>query len=262
MFKKSLLGCLTATLLLACNQSFLDIKPFGAVGESTLSNTYGANLLLIGAYSLLDGAGATGGNYTIGVGRLRGADEITQGTETGPSIYNAMLYTESDGSIEDRWKLTYSAVGRCNDVLRILPQVTDASEADRVQLEAEAKFLRGVYYLSLVMFYKNVPWIDESIEYGKNNYFVPNTDNIYPKIEADFQFAATNLTETKSQVGRANKWAAKSFLAKTLIFQNKFAEAKTILEDVIANGKTSNGLKYKLLSRYNENFYHKNQKWQ
>src|SRR5690606_24169661 len=85
-------------------------------------------------------------------------------------------------------------------------------------------------------------------------YFVSNTANIYPQIEADFQFAADNLTETKAQVGRANKWAAKSFLAKTFMFQNKFAEAKPLLEEIIANGQTSNGLKYKLLDRYNENF--------
>jgi len=247
-------GCLVMISTLSCNQSFLDIKPYGSVSETTLSNEQGANLLLIGAYSLLDGGGATGGNYTIGIGRLRGGDEITQGTETGPSIYNTMLYTEADASIEDRWKFTYAAVNRCNDVLRLLPKVTDSTPQALLQIEAETKFLRGVYYLSLAMFYKNVPWIDETIEYSKKNYFVSNTANIYPQIEADFQFAADNLTETKAQVGRANKWAAKSFLAKTFMFQNKFSEAKTLLEDIIANGQTSNGLKYKLLDRYNDNF--------
>lgn len=252
IFKMTAIGCVT--LMLSCSPDFLDIKPFGSVSESTLSNEKGIDMLLIGAYSLLDGGGAVGGNYTIGIGRLRGADEVTQGTETGPSIYNAMLYTENDASIEDRWKFTYAAVGRCNDVLRLLPNVTDSSPETLTQIEAEAKFLRGVYYLSLAMFYKNVPWIDETVDYAKGNYLVSNTENIYPKIEADFSFAATHLTETKSQVGRANKWAAKAFLAKTYMFQNKFAEAKPLLEEIIANGQTSNGLKYKLLDRYNENF--------
>jgi hypothetical protein len=238
----------------SCDESYLEIAPFGSVSDQTLANEAGVNKLLIGAYSLLDGGGTVGGNYTIGTGRLRGGDEVTQGTETGPSIYNAMLFDENDGTIRDKWRNLYSAVGRSNDVLRMLPRVTDSSPEKLLQVEAEARFLRGVYYLYLAMFFKNVPWIDETVNYGARNYFVPNTEDIYPKIEADFGFAADNLTETKPEVGRANKWAAKAFLVKTYMFQNKFTQAKPILDDIIANGMTSNGLKYKLLDQYNDNF--------
>lgn len=238
----------------SCNESYLEVNPFGSVSEATLSNEQGINKLLIGAYSLLDGGGTVGGNYTIGIGRLRGGDEVTQGTETGPSIYNAMLFDENDGAIRDKWRNLYASVARANDVIRLIPRVTDSTPEKMTQVEAEARFLRGVYYLYLAMFFKNVPWLDETITYADRNYFIPNTENIYPRIEADFQFAADNLTETKPEVGRANKWAAKSFLAKTYMFQNKFAEAKPILDDIIANGQTSNGLKYELLDHYNDNF--------
>src|SRR5690606_30439464 len=148
----------------------------------------------------------------------------------------------------------YSAIGRSNDVLRMIPRVTDTSPEKLLQVEAEAKFLRGVYYLYLAMFFKNVPWIDESISYAEKNYFVSNALDIYPKIEADFQFAADNVAEPQSQVGRANKWAVKSLFAKTYMFQNKFSEAKLVLQDIIANGQTSNRLKYELLSHYNDDF--------
>lgn len=247
-------GCLVLLMTLSCNESYLEIKPYGSVSESTLANEQGVNLLLIGAYSLLDGGGTVGGNYLGGIGRLRGGDEVTQGTETGPSIFNAMMYTEADGDIESKWRNLYSAVSRCNDVLKFLPKVGDSTPEKLLQIEAETKFLRGVYYLYLAMFFRNVPWIDETINYSERNYFVPNTADIYPKIEADFSFAADNLTVTKSQVGRVNKWAAKSFLAKTYMFQNKFADSKVLLDDIIANGQTSNGLKYDLLKKYNDNF--------
>lgn len=248
---------LVAGLLLfnfSCNESYLEIEPFGSVSETTLANERGVDLLLIGAYSLLDGGGTVGGNYLGGIGYLRGGDEVTVGTESGQSPYNVFTYTEADANIEDKWKNLYSSVGRSNDVLRMLPKVTDASPEKLLQVEAEARFLRGVYYLYLAKFFRNVPWIDESITYAAKNYYISNTSDIYPRIEADFQFAADNLTETKSQVGRANKWAAKSFLAKTYMFQNKFSEAKELLDDIIANGKTSNGLKYELLDKYNDNF--------
>lgn len=247
-------ACLALLITFSCDESYLEIQPYGSVSEATLANEQGVDLLLIGAYSLLDGGGTVGGNYLGGIGRLRGGDEVTQGTETGPSIFNAMLFTDADSDIESKWRNLYSAVNRCNDVLKLLPDVKDATPEKLVQVEAETKFLRGVYYLYLAMFFKNVPWIDETINYAERNYFVPNKENIYPRIEADFTFAADNLAATKTQVGRANKWAAKSFLAKTYMFQNKFAEAKPILDDIIANGQTSNGLKYQLLQRYNDNF--------
>ncbi|MEX2513844.1 MAG: RagB/SusD family nutrient uptake outer membrane protein, partial [Cyclobacteriaceae bacterium] len=238
----------------ACSEDYLEIEPFGSVSESTLANEQGVDLLLIGAYSLLDGGGTHGGNYLGGIGRLRGGDEVTQGTETGPSIFNAMMFTEADGDVENKWRNLYSAIGRTNDVLKMLQRVEDVNPEKMIQVEAEARFLRGVYYLYLAMFFKNVPWIDETINYGEKNYFVSNSSDIYPRIEADFTFASDNLEETKSEVGRANKWAAKSFLAKTLIFQQKLSEAKVLLDDIIANGQTSNGLKYELLNSYNDNF--------
>ncbi|RIH67291.1 RagB/SusD family nutrient uptake outer membrane protein [Mariniphaga sediminis] len=242
-------------MILSCQESFLEINPFGSVSEATLSNEMGVNKLLIGAYSLLDGAGATGGGIWVGHSYLRGGDDANAGTEFGPSGYSAFLYTEFDQRIEDNWKFGYAAVGRANDVLRILPKVEDSTPEKLLQIEAEAKFLRGVFYLEqLVKFYRNVPWIDETINYSDGNYLVPNTIDIFPEIEADFTFAAENLTETKSEVGRANNWAAKAYLAKTYMFQHKYAAAKDLLDDIIANGQTSNGLKYALLEQYNHNF--------
>jgi hypothetical protein len=106
----------------------------------------------------------------------------------------------------------------------------------------------------MVMMYKNVPWIDETIDYSARNFYVPNNVDIYPKIEDDFKFAADNLNEVKSQAGRLNKWAAKAFLAKTYLFQKKFTEAKPILDDIILNGVTARNQKYGLQDAYGDNF--------
>src|SRR5690606_24308367 len=121
-------------------------------------------------------------------------------------------------------------------------------------IEAEAHFLRGVYHLNTVLLWKNIPFIDETISYGAENYNVSNTEPVWPRIEADFQFAADNLTATKAEVGRANKWAAKCFLVKAYMFQHKFDEAAPLLDEIIAQGVTSNGLKYDLAPHYFDNF--------
>ena len=73
-------------------------------------------------------------------------------------------------------------------------------------------------------------------------------------MEDDLKFGYDNLSETYPELGRVNKWAAGSFLAKIYIFQKKWAEAKALLDVVIANGKTTRGVKYALLTRYHDNF--------
>lgn len=238
----------------SCNKSFLEISPFASLSEQTLTTKAGVNGLLIGAYSLLDGVGAAGGNYTSGWTTLIATDDARIGTESGVSPINAFLTDPSMAEFNNRWRFLYSAVQRSNDVLRLLPKVTNITPDESLQVEAEAKLLRGIYYLYLAKLWKNVPWIDETVNYSAGNFFVANTDPIYPKIEADLEFAAKNLTDTKPEVGRGNKWAAKSFLAKTYMFQKKFAQAQPLLLEIITNGKTSNGKKYDLLPNYGDNF--------
>ncbi|MEO5999431.1 MAG: RagB/SusD family nutrient uptake outer membrane protein [Chitinophagaceae bacterium] len=248
------IGCFLFFMMTSCQKNFLEKRPYGAISETTLSTKDGVNGLLIGAYSLLDGGGATGGGYTTGFEAIAAPDDANLGTETGGSIIDCFMIDPSIAQFRDKWKFLYAAVQRCNDVLKLLPKVTDATPDEKLQLQAEAQFLRGIYYLYLASLWKNVPWIDETVSYSEGNYFVPNNVPVYPKIEADFKFAADKLTPTKPGVGRGNNWAAKSFLIKTYMFQKKFAEAKVLLDEIIVNGQTSNGKKYDLLPNYNDNF--------
>lgn len=245
---------ISTMLLISCSKSYLEIPPYGSLNEELLKTKDGINGMLIGAYSLLKGGGTLSGNYDNGWTSLLAPDDARMGSESGVSIEDAFLIDATTGSINARWEFIYAAVQRCNDVIRVLPEVPDISETERIQIESEAKFLRGIYYLQLTTLWKNVPWIDETVNYSEKNYLVENNTDIYKYIEADFKFAADNLTETKSEVGRANKWAAKSFLAKTYMFQNKFSDASILLNDIIANGVTSSGTKYKLLDFYGDNF--------
>ena len=230
-------------VLASCSKSFLEISPFSSVSEATLANKNGANGLLIGAYSLLDGGGETGGGYGSGWEALVATDDARKGSETGVSNMDAFIYDENEPILQDRWKFIYAAVQRCNDVLKIVPKITDATDDEKTQFVAEARFLRGIYYLQLATLWKNVPWIDETVSYSEKNYLVSNTSDIYPHIEDDFKFAADNLTSTKSDVGRGNKWAAKAFLSETYMFEKKFKDAQPILADIIANGVTPAGVK-------------------
>lgn len=250
----------------SCKKSFLEREAIGTLSESVLENKAGVNGLLIGAYSLLDGIGAneTGDPYYSSVTNWMlsdiASDDSHKGSEYGDiadyqliESYNETPVTQP---LNEKWVALYAGVQRSNDVLRLMEKVKDGSisDAEAKQIRAEAVFLRAIYHFQAAVIWRNVPYIDESISFDKSNYNVSNTVPIWPKIEADLNYAIENLSETKSDVGRANVWAAKAFLAKAYMFQQKFNEAKPLLDDIIANGVTSLGVKYALAEKFSDNF--------
>lgn len=266
-YKYIIAGLISLMILpYGCKKSFMEREPVGALSESVLENKAGVDGLLIGAYSLLDGIGANGtgdpyySSATNWVLSDIASDDSHKGSEYGDiadyQLIEAYKETPVTQPLNEKWAAIYAGVQRSNDVLRALAKVTDGSISDdeATQIKAEAVFLRAVYHFQAAVIWQNVPYVDESISFDKGNYNVTNTVPIWPKIEADLIYAIENLTETKSDVGRANKWAAKAFLAKAYMFQLKFTEAKPLLSDIITNGVTSLGQKYALAEIFSDNF--------
>lgn len=249
------------TVLYACSKKFLDKAPLGSLNPSTLANAAGVNGLLIGAYSALDGFGVAGNGWqsaaSMWVYGGVASDDAYKGSDAGdqPDINPIETYnpTASNGYFNQFWQARYDAIQRCNDVLRVLPLATDITESDATRITAEARFLRGHYHFDLKKIFNKIPYVDETISYAAGNLNIPNDADIWPQIEADLQFAVSNLPTTQSAVGRGNKYAAEAMLAKAYMFQKKFSAAKPLLEDLIANGTTAKGLKYALVN-FSDNF--------
>jgi len=251
--------------IFSCKRSFLDKSPIGSVDESLLADKSGVNSLLIGAYSILDGWPApvdvriwncAVSNWVFDTG----GDDAYKGSNFGDEAFIEEIENYSvspvNVSLNDKWRVLYHAVQRSNDVLRLLAKVPAGklTDAEALQIKAEALFLRAVYHFEAAKLWRNVPYIDETVTYEAGNYNVPNTAPIWPKIEADFLFAATNLTPTKTEVGRANSWAAKAFLAKVYMFQHRYSDAKPLLDNLIASGMNAGGIKYALDTYFRDNF--------
>lgn len=253
-------------VLYACKNEFLQPTPQGVYSEEQLTNKQGLNGMLINAYATLDGPLAangidgqqSGGASNWEWGSMVGGDAY-KGTEPSDRVDDnpIMRYevTPDNPIILIKWNGTWDGVGQANNVLKILPKVTDMNDAEKKQATAEARFLRGHHHFEGKKVFGNIPYIDETV----TDYKVPNTEgsgyvNIWSKIEADFKFAYDNLDETRPNKGRANKWAAAAYLAKVYMYQNKFTEAKTLYDAIIANGKNSQGIKYALTANYSSNF--------
>lgn len=251
-------------LVYACKKSFLDKTPQGALSNTVLANQTGVEGLLIGAYHMVGAEGGAAGNNwgqapsnwvygsVLGGDSYKGSIPPDQSNE-GIGTLATYTYAVNNGYLNSKWVAMYDGVQRANDVLRILPLAKDISADNVTRITAEARFLRGHFYFELKRIFNNIVYADETTTETSNVDASGNYIEYWPKIEADFQAAITGLPDVQAQRGRANKSAAKAYLARCYMEQHKYALAKPILEDIIANGKTARGDKYALVN-YESNF--------
>jgi len=247
--KKLIIFALVATVGInfSCSESFLEVEPQGAASLNSLANKNGVNALLIGSYSLLDGVGAGNVGRTSAVsnyvfGGITSGDAV-KGTDAGDqpeqSFIEQFTWFAENTYFNGKWQHTYDGVARANEAILLAksPDVKDMTDAEKTQIVAEARFLRGHYHFEGKKMWNMIPYIDENTykRDDPNSTKVANDKDIWPNIEADLKFAADNLPATQAQKGRATKWAAMAYLAKVYMFQKKFSLAKPLLLDVLQN---------------------------
>ena len=190
--------------------------------------------------------GASLTNYTYG--DVMGGDANKGSTAADQSDFTLLetfSFTTDNSYIKRKWVAVYDAVARANNVMRGF-----------YLFEGIKNFGAAIPYVSLEDYESSVnPLISNVDESGNYIY-------IWEQVAEDLQYAYDNLPGAwPEEPGRANKWAAGAFLAKLRIFQsspyngtngtsNKWTEAKSILETVIANGTDSKGTKYTLTPSY------------
>lgn len=241
-----------AGLLSSCGEDFLSTTPLGVANESLLANKTGANAVLIGAYSLLDGVGSGPSNTSSVSNWIYGSiasDDAYKGSDVGDQaqITTIERYTnQADiAAFNDKWISLYDGISRSNDAIRIIQKAVDMNEAEKSQALGEAYFLRAWYHFEAKKMWNMVPFVNETVTDYIN---LPNDKDIWPNIEADLQFSIDNLATTKADVGRASKWSAKALLAKVHMYQQDHAAAKVLLSDIIASGP------FKLVDNFHDNF--------
>ncbi|MEJ1241505.1 RagB/SusD family nutrient uptake outer membrane protein [Chryseolinea sp. T2] len=248
-----------ASAMYACSDSFLDVPPTGSLDQNLLNTSLGMDRALIAAYSQVNGRDNRMGSPSNWVwGSIRGG-ENNKGTDPGDfSDINPIQrfeYLSTQGVINDKYNANYELVARTNAILRfLLAPGADITPAQITSYSAQARFLRAHGYFELARGFNKTPYVDENIDLATGAGDVQNTTDLWPQIEADLKFAYDNLPETQAEVGRVNKWAAASYLAKVYMYQQKYADAKALFDVIIASGQTSNGKKYALVPVFSSVF--------
>jgi starch-binding outer membrane protein, SusD/RagB family len=256
--KKGVLTAMAVTMLtFSCKDSFLEVLPTGSLGESQLLSPDGLEGVLVGAYSMLNGKGfGRESGPANWVGQILGGVS-NKGTDAGDytSMNPIQRYevNPTSGDINNLWRAKYEGIARANATIRLATASTQISAATKTRIIAEARTLRGHYYFWLKAWFNNIPYFDETVDEAAIPEVAPSTD-VWGKIAADFKFGMDNLPETSPDAGRVNKWAAAAYLGKTYLYDKKYAEAKAVFDQVIANGQTTNGKKYALVPNFGQIF--------
>ena len=212
---------------------------------------------MVGTYGMIDGQGISGASgWMVGATNWVygdvASDDAYKGTDANdqPQMTEIELWASQAANtyFYYKWLSIYDGVVRANDIIKFSAEIKELTEAEKKDYIAQARFLRGHFHFEAKRMWNKVPYIDETTTKYDNN-----TD-IWPQIEADFKFAYENLATTQPLVGKANKWAAGAYLGKVLMYEKKFAAAKAVFDEVIAQGQTSNGKKYDLQPEFWKNF--------
>ncbi len=243
----------------SCSEEFLDKKPLGSTSEDVFYSEKGVNALLTGAYSMVKGSalwtvswGASITNWTYG---SVASDDGAKGSYVGDQIpineIEQWAVSTTNNYPADKWVLNIGmGVNRCNIVLNVIAKTTDLPAATASELQAEARFLRALYYFeSWLVFGDKIPLITEDKVDVANTITNDNAPGVVVKfITDDLKFAADNLPAKQSQPGRATKWAAKALAARAYLQVLDYAAAKPLLDEIINSGQ------FTLADKFFDNF--------
>jgi hypothetical protein len=218
---------LIATGINSCSK-YLNYTPNGTVTATDLTTPTAVDALVTSAYAALGNDDWENAITSMWVwGSIR-SDEAFKGggaiTDNGQfnqyEQYN--LITTDMGSNDLEWATIFAGIARANTALKGIDALTVAEYPLKAQRTAECRFLRGHFYFLLKEIFKNVPYADETVSTDSlplvSNVALSN-DSSWEKIAQDFLYATQNLPATQSQPGRATKYWAYSYLAKTRLYQ-------------------------------------------
>ncbi|WP_131535408.1 RagB/SusD family nutrient uptake outer membrane protein [Pedobacter nototheniae] len=227
----------------ACKKQ-LEIDPKQSIdAKDALKTTADVQNALIGAYTTL----ATGdlyGTNLVFVPDLYASDNYLNWVGSFSTYRNisgkAILSSNADAT--RTWVSAYKAINTANIVLSALGVVSNNDT--RTVIEGKALFIRGIMHFELVRLYAQpynatgansglgVPIISKAVSTIDNVVqSVPRNTiaEVYIAVENDLKTAITKLASVNDQ------YAAKAFLARVYLQEEKYALARDLANDIISN---------------------------
>ena len=233
-----LITAITMMLAVSCKKGFLERNPKNSVSSQVFwTSEADVQTGLAGVYSrlqqnflgyeriylegLTDNAFADPGNNNQG-----GLGNMTLGSIT-PTV---------GGALANMYSTPYRAISSANYFLDNVDKAPVVAAKLNVY-KAEVRFIRALAYFDLVqafggvVIYRSYPKTLDAAKIAKSS-----KEEVYAFIHEDLDFAIANLPDEKYN-GHAVKGSALGIKARVLVTQQKWAEAVTVLQQIMSSGK-------------------------
>ncbi|GAC1424183.1 MAG: RagB/SusD family nutrient uptake outer membrane protein [Flavisolibacter sp.] len=259
------LSLLFLLLFLGCKRSFLEVQPQGLITEEAAAKDPNIAIKLVtGVYNKFYQGGFSDDVHGVifSFATDVASDDADKGSTDGDQSPQGLAFDNFTSDLNGNnpyvnwlWGGHYKAIAASNQALTKLEKSTFDHITKRT-LIGEVKFLRGYFYFNLVRLFGGVPRVlrvPTSLADANSPEFQTRAskDSIYAAIINDLQYAADSLPlkgDPQTTIGRANKAAAESLLAKVYLYQKNYQKAFDLSQDVINSGK------YDLVQDYSQNF--------
>jgi hypothetical protein len=250
-FKPVTIACflliISGYFLSGCNKDFLDRRPLGRYTADNYPYPPGGgpyDQYVYAAYSALRDYKVTDYAF-IGAVSIRSDD-----ADKGSSLFDGVSYGLGGADnfpvaptaqfANELWTAYYGdLIYKCNLILQnVAKDSSGTSEAQKTSARAEARFLRGHAYFTMVRLFGNIPIIDTVLDISQSVVSQSDPAAVYAFIEQDLQYAAANLPLQWDPrfIGRATSGAANGLLAKVYLYEKKWQQAMQTAGIVINSG--------------------------
>jgi starch-binding outer membrane protein, SusD/RagB family len=222
---KKILFILILATLTGCEQ-FLDATPYSVTTTENFYNTPAeAEIALNGVYNVLNARDVQGSGNASTFARdlicmVNGATDEVVGRGAFPDVnlvpFSVAGFSSDNAALNYNWFFFYAGINRANYLLENLGRISGFAGSRKVQIEAEARLLRGFYHMYLSMLHGGIPVYTTSFHDPKQAR--QSIQEVYTQVLADYEFAFKNLPNRATIAGRANKWTAAGLLAKAYTY--------------------------------------------
>ncbi len=261
--KKSLFFILIL-LLATCQDDFIDRQPITSITSSNFFQTEADALsAVVAIYDVLqfefDGSDValtsvpsesyvSAGLYHLGDFV---SDDVLKGGNSDADLQDVFLFSNfegnsASGSVLAVWNTNYQGIARSNFAIEGITPLDESifsSPELKARFIAEARFLRAFYYFNLVKVFGGVVLFRQTPVPSEYNSPRSSVEECWTFIENELSESAADLPRkselTLDSYGRVTWGAAMSFLARSHLYQQDYAAAKTAAQAVINSGEYS-----------------------
>jgi hypothetical protein len=219
-FKIWVSSALFAASLFGCHETFLEEKVYDALTPQNFYKTEAdMQAGVISVYNAMHAFDCWGRQVWLAAEYPGESSWPNNSGEAWRTELDQYTWTPSSTGFKQIWSGLYKMVNRANTVLQYADQIAYTTPANKDQILAETRFLRGLAYLTLVRFFDHVPYV---VVENMNDLYPSNADTddkVWALIIEDFQYAASVLpaVQTGKNIGKATAGAAQTMLTKAYL---------------------------------------------